>query len=392
MRFADKNYVRNDVQHNLSYSVYFSRDIFDPKNIELIKILSDISSQDKNKAIVFIDQGLLDQQHDLTGKIRHYFHTHHECLILLGTYSIPGGELCKTDITILDSIYKLLLDHKVDRHSFVMVLGGGAVLDAVGFAASTTHRGIRLLRFPTTILAQNDAGIGVKTGINRFEKKNFIGTFSVPAAVINDPLFLNTLSDRDKRSGMAEAIKVALIRDKSFFEWMEMNIEKLTHFDPKTILHMIQWCADLHLTQITNGGDPFETGSSRPLDFGHWAAHKLESISMFNLKHGEAVAIGIAIDTLYSFEMGQLPKTDLNRILSLLHRLGFNLKHPLLEIKKNDGTFLVLDGIDEFREHLGGILSITMLTAIGTCKEVHTICRETMESTIKNLVSDGVTS
>ena len=383
MRISEAYAVQNNIHLQFTYDVYFSKDVFNSENIDLVNIISKNSSDNKSTIIIFIDQGLLDCHHKLLNNIRYYFHAHQEKLTLADTpIPIPGGETCKTDPKTLDSIYQTLFNHKIDRHSFVLVIGGGAVLDVVGYAAATTHRGIRLLRMPTTVLAQNDGGIGVKTGVNRYNQKNFIGAFAAPFAVINDSKFLDTLSARDKRAGMAEAIKVALIRDNAFFEWMEINTNKLIQFDNVAIQYLIKKCAELHLSQITNGGDPFESGSSRPLDFGHWSAHKLESMSRFALKHGEAVAIGIAIDTRYALEIKKISENDFKRIILLLANLGFKLNHPAMKKRKTCDALELLDGIEEFREHLGGELTITLPNSIGKEIEIHDICRQTMEKAI----------
>src|SRR4029079_4140447 len=123
----------------------------------------------------------------------------------------------------------------LDRHAFVMAVGGGALLDLVGYAAATTHRGGRLLRVPTTVLAQNDSGVGVKNGVNAFGVKNLVGTFAPPFAVINDLRFLQTLEPRERVAGMAEAVKVALVRDASFFEWMEAEAAGLAAFQAEAV-------------------------------------------------------------------------------------------------------------------------------------------------------------
>tara|TARA_R110002073_G_scaffold259484_2_gene422574 strand:- start:7208 stop:8389 length:1182 start_codon:yes stop_codon:yes gene_type:complete len=388
--FIDECSIQNSIRLQFTYGVYFSYDVFNLENLDLVNIVSKIEPESISAMSVFVDQGVLDSNRGLLDKIFLYFQTYRTRLRLLGEpLALPGGEGCKTDPIVLESIYKQLLKHNIDRHSFVLAIGGGAVLDTVGYAAATAHRGVRLMRMPSTALAQNDAGIGVKTGVNRYGKKNFIGAFAAPFAVINDSSFLSTLSERDRRSGIAEAIKVALIRDQLFFEWLEANVKNLIHFDNETTLHMIKWCADLHLSQITKGGDPFETGSSRPLDFGHWAAHKLESMSMFELRHGEAVAIGIAIDTKYSLDSHRITNKDCNRIMSLLNNLGFELIHPEMTSRKENGELVLLDGIEEFREHLGGELTITMLDSIGSGVEIHNICRNTMEQAVTYLASKG---
>ena len=268
--------------------------------------------------------------------------------------------------------------HGIDRHSFVAAIGGGAILDIAGYAASISHRGVKHIRIPTTVLSQNDSGIGVKNGINFKGKKNFLGTFSPPVAVFNDYKFLETLETRDWRSGMAEAIKVALIKDVVFFEWLEMNSTLLVQKNKEAMQYLIYRCAELHLQHIA-GDDPFENGSSRPLDFGHWLAHKLENVTGFEIRHGEAVAIGIAIDSVYSNKTGLLEKKDMDRIIHLLLNLGFDIFHPALVEKDKEN---ISTGLNEFREHLGGKLTIMLLEAIGKGKEVNEVDPEIIKRSI----------
>ncbi|MGB0714053.1 MAG: 3-dehydroquinate synthase, partial [Gammaproteobacteria bacterium] len=243
---------------------------------------------------------------------------------------------------------------------------------------ATTHRGIRLTRVPTTVLAQNDSGVGVKNGINAFDTKNFLGTFAPPFAVLSDIRFIDTLEERDKRSGMAEAVKVSLIRDPGFFAWMEEHSDDLARFEVSAMAIMIRRCAELHMAHIAGGGDPFEFGSARPLDFGHWAAHKLEALTHYELRHGEAVAIGLALDCRYAVEIGLLDEKIQRRIHALLQGLGFTLKHDAL----SDET-AVLQGLREFREHLGGELSITMIRDVGDALDVHHMAEDQVRMAIR---------
>ena len=247
------------------------------------------------------------------------------------------------------------------------------MLDLIGYVAATTHRGIRHIRIPSTVLAQNDSGVGVKNGVNAFGYKNMLGTFVPPVAVINDSAFIDVLPGRDKRAGMAEAVKVALIRDGEFFSWLEEKAEALSLFASEPLERLIRHCALLHMRQIATGGDPFERGSGRPLDFGHWSAHKLEALSGYELRHGEAVAIGVALDTRYSVLAGLLPRGEDERVRRLLERLGFVLWHPACDLLAPNGKRLLLNGIEEFREHLGGELTITLLSAVGTGVEINSM-------------------
>ena len=304
---------------------------------------------------------------ELIAQLTAYAQQHSNALRLAAVSVVPGGEAAKNDPQAVEKIQQLIHQTGLCRHSYILAIGGGAVLDMVGYAAATAHRGIRLIRVPTTVLAQNDSGVGVKNGIYAFGKKNFLGTFAPPYAVLNDSDFLPSLSDRDWRSGIAEAIKVALIKDASFFELIETRTSALVRRDMNAMQQLIYRCAQLHLEHIANSGDPFEMGSSRPLDFGHWAAHKLEQLTNYSLRHGEAVAIGMALDSTYSYLLGLLSHREWQQILHLLEALGFALYVPQM---RQDRLF---QGLAEFREHLGGELTLMLLQEIGQGIEVHEV-------------------
>lgn len=356
------------------YPVAFTHALFDPDNSLLIDMLTMREREKCHRCLVYIDDGVAAAQPDLLAQIDSYFSAHatHACLLETPTL-VPGGEAIKLNPGHVMSIMKTIHKLGVDRHSYVIAIGGGAVLDAVGFAAATAHRGVRHIRVPTTVLSQNDSGVGVKNAINLHGVKNFSGSFAPPWAVLNDFDFLDTLSRRERIAGISEAIKVALIRDGGFYRWMEANVEKLASFDPTAEATMIRRSAELHMDQIAQGGDPFELGSARPLDFGHWAAHKLEALTNHEVHHGEAVAIGIALDTRYSVLAGLLPAGEELRIIELLETLGLRVFHPRLieQGKKTEPS--ILTGLKEFQEHLGGELTVTLLSAIGHGVEVHTI-------------------
>jgi len=365
----------------VEYSVQFTDDALDPINPLLANaILGDHA--DRCDLLVFIDDGLLLAHPALTEKLKSYVQHWSGIKLLQEPLPVPGGEACKNDPQRLDDVYRIVLEDRVDRHGCILAIGGGAVLDYIGYATATAHRGIRHIRMPTTVLSQNDSGIGVKNGINFLRRKNFLGTFAPPDAVICDFSMLQTLSPRDKRAGMAEAVKVSLIRDRTFFDWLENHAQQLAAFEMNSVRHLIMQCARLHARQISAGGDPFEKGSSRPLDYGHWLAHKLEDLSGFEVRHGEAVAIGMLVDARYAMQAGLLDESDVQRILRLLQNLGFRLWHSSLETTDGQGSPLVLQGIEEFREHLGGALSITLLNTIGTGVEVDEINPSQMISSL----------
>lgn len=354
------------------YPVHFTRRLFATANTVLRDTITRLEPKRRHRCIVFVDDGLCAVHQGLLSEIEAHARAHADALDLVATpIMVAGGEKVKNELFHVEWMQGLIQEHRIDRHSFVIAVGGGALLDAVGLVAATSHRGIRLIRVPTTVLSQNDSGVGVKNSVNLKGAKNFVGTFAPPFAVLNDLDFIDFLPAREKIAGMAEAVKVALIRDADFFHWLEGSIDALTLFQPAAMAHMIRRCAELHMHQIAHGGDPFESGSARPLDFGHWAAHKIESLTRNHVRHGEAVAIGIALDTRYSVLAGLLaPGTD-DRVAALLELLGFRLWHPVVDARAPDGSSPLLQGIAEFREHLGGELTITLLAAIGHGVEVH---------------------
>ncbi len=364
--------VRQRFAVTYDYAVAFTRGCFDPGNGTLAQVMDCAGASPRPRCVVFVDLGVASLRPGLVTAIADHFAARNDLPVLaLPPRLMPGGETIKNEAHLIGEMHDAILDHGIDRHSYVLAVGGGAFLDAVGLAASTAHRGVRMIRVPTTVLAQNDGGVGVKTAINRRGAKNQIGTFAPPWAVVNDADFLDLLPARDRIAGMAEAVKVALIRDGAFFDWLERSAADLAAFAPDAMARMVRRCAELHMRQIAQGGDPFEQGSARPLDFGHWAAHKLESLSRHHLRHGEAVAIGVALDTRYSVLAGMAPDGTEDRVAGLLERLGFRLWHPLLTEHDADGRRVVLAGLEEFREHLGGRLTITLLEGIGTGVEVN---------------------
>ncbi len=357
-----------------SYNVHFTNRALALSNRVLMNAICLNKTSELRRVFAIVDDGLSRARPGLHRELKNYFNAHRDSMRLVAPpLRVPGGERVKTNPHWPLQVHKKLHHFHIDRHSVVLTIGGGAVLDMAGFAAATTHRGVRNVRVPTTLLSQADGGLGVKTGINRFKVKNFLGAFAVPVAVINDYDFLRTLPPRHLISGMAEAVKVALIRDQKFFDWLLDHSISLRSHQPSMVENLIKRSAALHLNHIACAGDPFESGSARPLDFGHWAAHRLESMTSYRLHHGEAVAIGIAIDSRYSTEIGLLNDQALDRVLRLLDGLGLPSWDPALDLKGPDGRLKILRGLDEFTEHIGGDLTITLLKQIGEGTEVDRI-------------------
>ena len=354
------------------HQVHFTHEVFDPGNPLLRSVLVNGEAALPKRALCVLDESMAQAQPAISAAVQAYFAAHPaELKLVCAPLIMEGGERVKNSYFHVSEIQSHVDRFHIDRHSYVLAVGGGALLDMVGLAAATAHRGLRHVRLPTTTLSQADSGVGVKNGINAFGKKNFIGTFAPPFAVINDFDLLASLSPRDKRAGYAEAVKVALIRDAFFFAEIEQDAVRLAAFERESMERLIYRSAELHLNHIASSGDPFEFGSARPLDFGHWSAHKLEHLSGFRIRHGEAVSIGIAVDVIYSSLIGLIPRTDAERILNLLEKLGFALFANELLHANSTGSLIVLQGLEEFREHLGGELTVTLLSDIGTGVEVN---------------------
>ena len=375
---------RQSFSINYNYSVYFTRDLFDPGNLCLHRALTAVEPDKRHRFAVFVDEGVTLAAPTLLARITRHAAAHASTMAIAGDIVVvPGGEAVKNQHDSVEQVLRDLSARQIDRQSFAIAIGGGAVLDAVGFAAAIFHRGIRHIRCPTTVLAQDDSGVGVKNGINAFGFKNLLGTFAPPFAVINDSVFLDMLPEREKRGGMAEAVKVSLIRDADFFDWLEREADALARFEPNALDILVRRCAKLHMHQIAHGGDPFETGSARPLDYGHWSAHKLEGLTRHALRHGEAVAIGIALDARYSVLAGLLKEGEDLRVLRLLARLGFTLWDEALELRDAQKRRRIIVGLADFQEHLGGELTVTLLEAIGRGVEVHVMDQALIEQSIR---------
>ena len=367
--------IKQSFNVHFDYSVVFTRGMWEVGNQVVEDTLREaVAAHPNPRMLIYMDAGVVSAMPDLPANVTRKLHDSIGKISLAAPpIFVPGGEVCKSDSGYFEQMLKEMAEAKLDRHSFVMAIGGGAVLDAVGYAASLIHRGVRMIRVPTTVLAQNDGGVGVKTAINDAAGKNFFGTFAPPFAVINDFNFLDTLPDEEWRSGIAEAFKVAMIKDAGFFQWLTRAAPRLAARNTKAMEKLITRCARLHLKHIRSTGDPFELGQARPLDFGHWSAHELEAMTNYSLGHGHAVAIGIMIDTLYAGHYQWVSRNVADQLFLGLSRSGFRMWHDALELRNQHGRLEVLTGLSRFREHLGGELCITMPLDGGKSMEVSEI-------------------
>lgn len=373
---------RHDFQIPLVFQhrIVFTRDAFSPANPEVAELLREGGGR---RVLAVIEENVAAAWPGLQQRVADYLAA--TTTTCSGVEILPGGEAVKKDDALVRRVWELLDAGHIDRHSYLIVIGGGAFLDAVGYGSATAHRGVRLLRFPTTTLSQDDSGVGVKCAINHFGKKNWVGAFDVPFAVVNDFSFLHTQDEETRRAGLIEAVKVALVREPEFFDWIESNVVALAALDPAAIESCVERSALLHARHIAEGGDPFERGSSRPLDFGHWAAHKLEAISGYRLGHAHAVAIGVALDTLYSAATGLLPQEQAERVLRVIQALHLPVYDPDFEKLNAAGRRRLFDGLEEFREHLGGRLTVLLLKAPGKGVDVHEMDEAVLDGCIRDL-------
>jgi 3-dehydroquinate synthase len=362
------------------YPVYFLRNALAPTCEVLAEVLDRRGGPRPHNLMVFIDSGVADAHPGTVAALDVWTSARADRVRLLDRPAVvSGGENAKNGWNDVRRVMESLGRHHMCRQSCVLAIGGGGVLDMVGFAVSLVHRGLRLVRMPTTVLSQNDGGVGVKTGMNEHGAKNYAGTFSPPFAVINDSTFLTTLRPSDWIGGVAEAFKVAIIEDAPFLAFLLSNADRLRERDLGAMEEVVFRCATLHLDHIRNGGDPFEFGSSRPLDFGHWSAHQIEVLSDFAMPHGLAVSVGVALDTAYAARTGLIPQSDAERIVAGLRACGLPVWSEQLDRRDARGGPAVFDGLDSFREHLGGRLTLAMPKPVGSRCEIHDVDRAEME-------------
>lgn len=361
-----------------THRLRFTHDVLGEDDAVLADLLEPSEGRSA-RVLAIVDSGV-DAATSAGQRLAAFAARHTKTIETLDVRLIDGGEAIKNDPDRLKPLLEAIHSSELDRRSYVLAVGGGAFLDAVSFAAAIAHRGIRLVRLPTTVMGQADSGIGVKNAINYFGKKNWLGSFAVPWGVINDHTLLSTLPDRDWRSGFSEAVKVSLLKEPAFFNQLCEDAKAIAARNTAAAERAIRRSAYWHLMHITRGGDPFETRESRPLDFGHWSAHRIEPMTDFSIRHGEAVAIGLAIDCVYSTLAHGLNESVAERVITCLHDLGLTLTHPCLA----DADAL-LGGLEEFRQHLGGRLTVTMLQDVGRPIDVHEIDIALMRQAIQRV-------
>ncbi len=239
---------------------------------------------------------------------------------------VPDGEAYKT-LEQAGRVFSALAAMRASRDATVVALGGGVIGDLAGFAAACWMRGVAFVQVPTTLLAMVDSAVGGKTAVDLPEGKNLVGAFHQPRAVIADTDTLATLPARELRAGLTEVVKYGAIGDAAFLDWLDGNVAPLLAREPAALARAIETSCR-HKAGIV-GRDEFETGERALLNFGHTFAHALETASGYaDLRHGEAVAIGMVLAARLSARLGMAPMSDADRLAALLRRLGLPVALP----------------------------------------------------------------
>lgn len=288
--------------------------------------------------------------------------------------TVPDGESHKNWET-LNRIFDGLLEHRCDRTTGLIALGGGVIGDLAGFAAALYQRGVPYVQVPTTLLAQVDSSVGGKTAINHPEVKNLIGAFYQPVAVISDTDTLSSLPARELAAGLAEVIKYGLIRDVDFFDWLEGNMARLVRRDPEALAYAIERSCANKADVVAL--DERESGERALLNFGHTFGHAIETGTGYGTwLHGEAVAAGMMIATRLSQRMGLVGEETVHRVAAVLAAAGLPARAPDFGVQR----YLELMGHDKKVE--GGRARFVVLKGIGQALVTSEVARETLASVL----------
>ena len=287
---------------------------------------------------------------------------------------LPEGESQKNLETVQNAI-EFLSDNGIDRQASIIAFGGGVVGDISGFVASSYMRGIKFLQVPTTLLAQVDSSVGGKTGVNTRKGKNLIGAFYQPSAVIADTRFLETLESERFSEGLAEVIKYGLIRDRDFFEWLEVNISEILSLDSKAMAHLIERCCQIKAEVVSQ--DEREGSVRAILNFGHTFGHAIESLTEYSVySHGEAVAMGMIMASNMSQKMGMLSSEDTKRIKNLIESMNLPVSSP--DLDNND----FFESMKRDKKAQDGEIRLILLESIGSAKITSDYPKEVLMKTI----------
>jgi 3-dehydroquinate synthase len=287
---------------------------------------------------------------------------------------VPDGEDHK-DWATLDTVFDALLEHRCDRQTAIVALGGGVIGDLAGFAAATYQRGVPFVQVPTTLLAQVDSSVGGKTAINHPRGKNMVGAFHQPLVVVADMDTLATLPDRELRAGLAEVIKHGAIRDAGLFAWLEVNVERLLARESDALAHVVKRSVEIKAEVVA--ADERESGERVLLNFGHTFGHAIEAgVGYGSWLHGEAVGAGMAMAADLSARVGLLDGASVERLRRVLERAGLPVAGPRLDADR----YVELMAVD--KKARAGRTPFILLERLGTAVIRSDVAPEAVRATL----------
>lgn len=375
--------ARVELAARTGYAVRFSKDCLSPQNGDLAELLRSREPFRRQRAVFVVDAGLAAVQPRAVEAAAAYADSHKANIVAAcPPIVVEGGETVKSRPEICDWLRARFVGAGLDSQSHVVVIGGGALLDAAGFAAATLRRAPRVTRVPTTLLAQASGALSPRCAVNALGRKDALAAFQAPFGVLLDPKFLSPLPDREKRAGLAEIIRTALCGDADFFHWIADHQKQLANLDKRTLETAARWSARLHW-EAASDADPFDEGRARPLDFGRWAALRLEAEAGGELLHGEALAVGTAVDLLLSVLLTGLPPEAARAALEVVAGCGLPLWHGALGFADADGAPALVSALAEFA--LGGTPSVPLLRGLGRAEPCIAVNAEATAAAIEAL-------
>ncbi|MCL1126417.1 3-dehydroquinate synthase family protein [Shewanella surugensis] len=367
--------------------IIFTQDLWAMKDTHKSPLLMLLNNQKKQQETLticcIIDENVSKQQSNLRLRIQHFFNACQHVNLISPPIIISEKEQEKQS-TIIKKLYPLFSQNALNKHSQIIAIGGGSLFDAVSFTVNTCYQGLPFIRVPSTVLSASDTSIKDQSNINIFSNGSPLSNVSRPLAVFNDFSLLNRSTTQDKHAGLVLIIKIAILKDAQFFNWLEVNANALFHCCPKENQYAIQRCAQLALQHTTSTAHFHEQEIISPLEYGHWSAYKLKKLSQDPLNDAQALAIGICLDAYYSTRIGLLHQDYSIRIVKLFNRVGFSLWHNAL-FDNTRGELTLLKGLDEFRLKFGPTLHIPLLTSIGYSKTIHNIDHDVMKEAVEDL-------
>ncbi|MBK0166640.1 sedoheptulose 7-phosphate cyclase [Klebsiella sp. S69] len=363
-----------NIKSNLpvSYTVEIVPHLFDVSNLTLSQLCKGDKSTD-SRVVVFIDKDVDKLYGD---KIKNYLKVSG---IDSAWYLISGDEVSKNIDNVLYVAKKISESGLLRRSEKILAIGGGVLMDVVGFTANLYRRGVPYIRIPTTLMGQIDAGIGIKTGINYLQHKNRLGTYYAPEAALIDPEFLSTLSQRHIANGVAEIIKMACIKDKYLFELIDTHFHRLTNIDFSEFSEIHQEIMGRAIDGMLRELEPnlWENELERVVDYGHTFSPSLELKADPTLLHGEAVAVDMALCTGLALSRGLITEEEGDRCIRLIQKCKLPIQHPVFTIS------LLEDALKDTIKHRDGFQRVPLMASIGNAVFINDLCYDDLMSAFK---------